>query len=297
MSKIELSNIMQTCANCGKGEEGSDTLKSCVACKMVKYCNRDCQIAHRPQHKKECKKRAAELHDEVLFKDPPPPNDCPICFVPIPDESQIAFMTCCGKRICVGCIDTMVDHDLEELCAFCRTPRPESDEEDLKRIKKLMKAGNGEAFHMLAGAYALGDFGLPRDRSKTNELLLKAGEFGISAAYHNLGISYAVGRGVERNAKKSRHYFELAAINGDSEARSNLGSMEMRDGNYERAYKHYIIAAKRGLKMSLDAVNDGYKKGYVTKDDYTTVLRAYQKSRDDMKSEARDNASSLQQER
>ena len=49
--------------------------------------------------------------------------------------------------------------------------------------------------------------------------------------------------------------------------------------------------------MSLDAVNDGYKKGYVTKDDYTTVLRAYQKSRDDMKSEARDNASSLQQER
>ena len=39
----------------------------------VKYCNRECQIAHRPQHKKECKQRAAELHEEALFKQPPPP--------------------------------------------------------------------------------------------------------------------------------------------------------------------------------------------------------------------------------
>ena len=38
---------------------------------MVKYCNAACQMAHRPQHKKECKMRAAELHDEELFKRPP----------------------------------------------------------------------------------------------------------------------------------------------------------------------------------------------------------------------------------
>ena len=53
------------CANCGKGEESAGDLKACTACKMVKYCNRDCQIAHRKQHKKKCKKRAAELHDEA----------------------------------------------------------------------------------------------------------------------------------------------------------------------------------------------------------------------------------------
>ena len=41
-----------TCANCDKGEESTGDLKACTACKMVKYCNRDCQIAHRPQHKK-----------------------------------------------------------------------------------------------------------------------------------------------------------------------------------------------------------------------------------------------------
>ena len=71
------------CANCGKGEESAGDLKSCTACKLVKYCNRDCQVAHRSQHKKACKKRAAELHDEALFIEPPPPEDCPICMLPL----------------------------------------------------------------------------------------------------------------------------------------------------------------------------------------------------------------------
>jgi len=32
------------------------------------------------------KQRAAELHDEALFKDPPTNEDCPICFLPMPKE-------------------------------------------------------------------------------------------------------------------------------------------------------------------------------------------------------------------
>ena len=44
----------EECANCGKGE-GSE-LKSCGACKIVKYCNAACQVAHRPQHEEECRK-------------------------------------------------------------------------------------------------------------------------------------------------------------------------------------------------------------------------------------------------
>ena len=53
-------------SNCGKEEGISSNLKTCVACKLVKYCNRECQVAHRRQHKKECRKRAKELHDEEL---------------------------------------------------------------------------------------------------------------------------------------------------------------------------------------------------------------------------------------
>ena len=77
------------CAACGK--KGVDGLKACAACKFVKYCNRDCQIAHRPLHKKACKKRAAELHDEALFKEHPPHEDCPICLLPLPLFGKLAI--------------------------------------------------------------------------------------------------------------------------------------------------------------------------------------------------------------
>ena len=53
------SATINTCASCSK--EG-DSLKTCTACHMVKYCNRDCQISHRPKHKKACKQRAAEIY-------------------------------------------------------------------------------------------------------------------------------------------------------------------------------------------------------------------------------------------
>ena len=104
-------SIDSICANCGKDEEsGGNNLKACTACKLVKYCNRDCQIAHRSQHKKLCKKRAAELYDAALFKEHPPREECPICMLPPPlyeNHTGMAFHSCCGKDICSGCIDTM----------------------------------------------------------------------------------------------------------------------------------------------------------------------------------------------
>ena len=95
---------MSTCANCGKAED-KDTnnaeLKACTACNLVKYCNRECQIAHRLQHKKECKKRAAEIYDEKLFKQPPPLEDCQICFIRLPSlETAQTYQPCCGKIVC-----------------------------------------------------------------------------------------------------------------------------------------------------------------------------------------------------
>ena len=71
------------CAECGE-EEGGASLKMCKPCMSVRYCNAECQRNHWPKHKKECKQHAAELRGEALFKDPPPKEECPICFLPMP---------------------------------------------------------------------------------------------------------------------------------------------------------------------------------------------------------------------
>ena len=293
MSSNDNINDIITCAACGKGEESGDiNLKSCVACKMVKYCNRDCQIAHRPQHKKACKKRAAGLYDEKLFKEPPPPEECPICMLPLPlDPRQITFEACCGKDICDGCVRAMVESEGDDsLCPFCRTLHPSSDEEMVKRYEKLMDKGNAYAINQLAGFYAEGSMGLPQDSARENELSLKAGELGCAEAYFNLGNTHDIGEGVEVDEEKAKHYWELAAMGGCVFARQNLGCMEEEAGNNQRAMKHFILAARAGYKQSLVAVKTGYKHGFVTKDEFANTLRAHQKSQDEMKSEARDKA-------
>ena len=292
------TDTITLCANCGKGEESAEDLKSCTACKLVKYCNRGCQIAHRPQHKKECKKRAAELHDEQLFKEPPPREECPICMLLLPvNVGETLFKVCCGKTICGGCIYAMAMEEIkkdkefdEHPCAFCRTPETTSDEEEVRKIQNLMKNGNADAYHQLACYYASGTNGIPQDMAKANDLWLKAGELGCARAYSKLGYSYANGMGVEASIKKAKHYWELAAMKGILIARHNLGALEGNTGNEQRAYKHYVIAARAGYPPSLDNVKIGFRNGHVTKDEYESTLRAYHERQTEMKSEARDEA-------
>ena len=176
------------------------------------------------------------------------------------------------------------------LCPFCRKPDIISDEEENVRIKKLVVVNNADALYNLAGYYDRGIYGMPQDRAKANELLLKAGELGCAEAYFNLGKSYENGMGVEVDKKKAKHCNELAAMNGDVYARHNLGCVEVAAGKYNRASKHFILSAKAGLKNSLDEVKQGYMIGYVTKDEYANTLRAYQKIQDEIKSKERDKA-------
>ena len=131
---------------------------------------------------------------------------------------------------------------------------------------------------------------MPLDHAKANELYLKAGELGCVDAYYNLGVVYRTGNGAEIDKKKAKHYYELAAMNGDVAARHNLGCLEGQAGNHQRAMKHFIISARAGHTKSLNNVKKGYVAGHVTKEDYANTLREYQKSQDEMKSQAREKA-------
>jgi len=288
------NTISNTCANCGKGEESSINLKSCTACKLVKYCNRECQIAHRPQHKKECKKRAAELQDEKLFKQPPPLDDCPICFLRMPLAPLVqVYMPCCGKLICQGCIHAVErNKKIANLCPFCRTP-PHTNDDVAERYLKRMEKNDAIAIRNFAGFYAQGQYRFAQDTAKALELWHRAGELGDAISYHNIGIAYTNGRGVERDEKKAQHYFGLSAKSGNVNARHNLGVEEYCAGNMDRALKHWVISVEGGHHDSLENIKVLYNIGYATKEDYTNALRAYQAYLDEIMSKQRDEAAAF----
>ena len=292
-SAAEIAEVL--CAYCGKSEENNISLKTCIACKMTKYCSRDCQVAHRPQHKKACKKRAAELYDEELFRDPKEREDCPICMICLPVLSnQISFQECCGKIVCMGCIYAQRKEDSrsgkredELTCAFCRAPEAATDEEFLTCLENTVKKNNPNGINMLASFYMYGEKGLPRDVTKAKELYLKAGELGCGDGYYNLSNIFS-NDGPERDIKKERQYLELGTIAGDVYSRHNLGALDWGSGSYERACKHFMISAKGGNEMSLEHLKVGFKRGYITKDQYTETLRAYQQHKENTKSAMRD---------
>jgi len=289
-------DVPDVCGNCGKGEDSSGSLKSCTACQMVKYCSRDCQIAHRPQHKKECKKRAAELYDERLFKQPPPEEDCPICFLRMSClVTGRRYKSCCGKVICSGCsyaplYDDQGNEVDNQKCSFCRVPTPYTDEEEIERTKKRMNAGDANAVHLVGSYYFKGAEGFPQSHTKTLELWHKAAELGHVTSYYNIACIYDTGNGAELDEKKAAHYYELAAMGGNVYARHNLGVEEANAGKMGRALKHWMIAVRGGHSGSLNHIKDIYSYGHATKDDYTKALQSYQIYLDEIKSDQRDKA-------
>jgi len=136
---------MMCCASCGTAEVDDIKLKTCAACDLVRYCRDECQQEHRPKHVRACKRRAAELRDEVLFRQPECSHlgDCPICFLPLSiDTDKSTMYACCSKIICNGCDFANhlreVEERLQHTCPFCRQPQPKSQEEDeLNNMKRV----------------------------------------------------------------------------------------------------------------------------------------------------------------
>ena len=221
----------------------------------VNYCSVACQKVHRPKHKKECWKRAAEIFDEALFKQPPPREDCPICFLPLPSVDQIIYQSCCGKTLCNGCILEMVTETCAVICPFCREPPAASDEERIGKYNKRMEAGDAIAFQELGQNYITGHWGLPQDSNKALKLMQSAIELGSIDADLNIADIYKYGFFYsERDLKIAIYHYQHAAMGGNEASRYNNGVSESKAGNIKRAVKHWMIATGAGYKDSLENI-------------------------------------------
>ena len=88
----------------------------------------------------------------------------------------------------------------------------------------------------------------------------------------------------------------MGAINGDVIARYNLALDEKKAGNYDRAFKHFMIAVQCGDNESLEKIRGLYSNGHATKEVYTKALRAYQEYLDEIKSPQRDKAAAAHED-
>ena len=277
------------CASCGIAEIDDIKLTECDGCDLVKYCSDDCMENHKSEHEEACKTREAELlRDELLFKQPESSylGDCPICSLPLPlDGKRSVAFTCCSKVICKGCMGNIIMTRTEQArseCPFCRHVAKTMKEGDKLRMKRVK----------VNDPYAMTDYGKSQLSkgfySRAIDYLTKAAELGSAEAHQSLAQLYHGGHGVEKDEGKEIYHLEKAAIGGHPHARHNLGAHEYYNGNIERAVKHWIIAATQGDDRSIETMVKVFKKGYVSKEDLASALRAHKAAVDATKSPQRE---------
>ena len=288
----------EACANCGK--HGSDTvkLKNCTACRLAKYCGVDCQKAHRKQHKRACKQRAAELEDDELYSQGHERLEgdfCPICTLPIPLPLQhhSVFNCCCMKLICDGCNTAAKKRGMND-CPFCRTPYPNNDGDMLAFIQARVEKKDPDAIYVRGQNYFFGSLGLQKDVRRAVELYTEAAELGSIDALYSLGNAYDLGYGVlQKDEAMAAEFHKKAAMRGHVESRHNLGCMEAQKKNYNRALRHWLISSKMGHKKSVETINKMFMRGIATKEQYAEALNGYQDAVEETKSHDRDEAKRL----
>ena len=287
----ETETVDTCCCSCGIAEIDDMKLVPCDGCDLVRYCSDQCREEHRPEHGEECKKRATELRDELLFKQPESNylGDCPICSLPMPiDEEKSSIYECCSKLICDGCVFANMTREKEmrltPSCPFCRTALPETDEEYDKQLMKRVEANDPAALRRqgMVEQHEKGDY------RSAFDYFAKAAALGDAWAHFNLARLYHDGEGVEKDEGKYIRHLEEAAIGGHPNARCLLAIFERKRGNTERSVKHYIIAASQGQDGSMQMLMELFKHGYVEKEVLAAALRAHKAAVDATKSRERE---------
>ena len=155
-----------------------------------------------------------------------------------------------------------------------------------KDVMKRVKKNDPVAARLMGNKhYDEGDY------ENAFKYLTKAAELGDAHSHFELSTMYYEGNGVEKDKEKEDYHLEEAAIGGHAEARHDLGCAEAgTNRRFERARKHFIIAANLGYEGSLKMVKHLHTIGHASKQDYAAALRAYQAAVVSTKSAEREKA-------
>ena len=173
----------------------------------------------------------------------------------------------------------------EQACPFCRKPPAANDSEIDRRKMTRLEANDPVAIlregmvHNNKGEYI-----------KAFEYFRKGADLGDAEAHFKLSVMYHYGEGVEVDIEKEIYHLEIAAIAGHPVARQNLGVYEFNRRNFDRAVRHYIIAATQGEDDSMKCLLNFFKFGLVQKEDLDVALRAHKAAVDATKSPQREAA-------
>jgi len=242
-----------------------------------------------------------ETADTDLFAPIPEREECPLCLIPVSvKERDSVLKLCCGKTICIGCgykhmlTDMMnkkgVSHSWDDYkCPFCQ--QEDGKINNIKCLKRLMKKKNPEAFMMMAVNYETGE-GVFQSETKSLEMRICAAELGHAPAYDAIAQYYHY-EIVKEDISRALEFYEIAAKKGNVKGHFHLADFHGRNENNYMRIKHLKVAASAGDKEAMDELMRLYKEEFVTKEDLTQTLRAYQTSNDLVKSKDRDDIHDL----
>ena len=252
-----------------------------------------------------------ELDGADLFAPLPPTEDCPICLVPLSRmATQVDYRVCCGKTMCEGCVGEskkFIDNQTEQVCPFCREVEPQSGDECVQRLKTRAEKGDSLAWFFLGAYYDSGGTpsnttsGLACEKVIKKDILrgidcwIRATELGDARACGCISESYEIGNGVSADEDRALFFMQVGTLRGDILSRHFLGSMEYDSGNHEVGIRHWKIAAKGGMQLSLNKLKsifnaDGKKPGheFISKEDLDKIYRAGHEAQREVKSEERE---------
>ena len=135
-----------------------------------------------------------------------------------------------------------------------------------------------------------GEHGLQQSDEEAMKWFHRAAEAGSGGAANAIAMCYLKGDILQQDLKKALEYSQKAADLGRVTSFGLAGGLLKKEGDLEGAFLSFRKGAICGLsdKNMFNMIREGFKLGYITKEEYAYTLRENQKSLNEMKSVSRE---------